>query len=76
MTVALTAIRREILRVDAFVGPGLAGNPAAVVLADEQLPPEERQAIGAPAVPSRTAPASALPGPPERPRPDQPVLNM
>jgi PhzF family phenazine biosynthesis protein len=45
VTVALTGIRREILRVDAFVGPGLAGNPAGVVLADEQLPPEERQAI-------------------------------
>jgi PhzF family phenazine biosynthesis protein len=45
VTVALTGVRREIVRVDAFVGPGLAGNPAAVVLADEQLPPEERQAI-------------------------------
>ena len=36
VTVALTGIRRQIVRVDAFVGPGLAGNPAAVVLADER----------------------------------------
>ena len=43
----------DVVRVAAFVGPGLRGNPAGVVLVDEELPAARRQelatAIGLPA---------------------------
>ena len=43
----------DVVRVAAFVGPGLRGNPAGVVLGDDELPTARRQelatAIGLPA---------------------------
>ncbi len=47
------------MRVAAFTGPGLRGNPAGVVLADAELPAEERQRIAA----ELHLPATAFPVP-------------
>jgi len=49
----------EVVRVAAFVGPGLRGNPAGVVLVDAELPAEERQRIAA----ELDLPATAFPVP-------------
>lgn len=47
------------MRVAAFVGPGLRGNPAGVVLADAELPAAERQAVAG----DLGLPATAFPVP-------------
>jgi PhzF family phenazine biosynthesis protein len=49
----------EVVRVAAFVGPGLRGNPAGVVLGDEELPAARRQELAS----AIDLPATAFPVP-------------